>query len=178
MVKHNQTIRRQQPTNCLSVFDHFAVLALKGLTSVDAAHGTILNRTGPNQVTCNDNIFALCEAKLFLGIYWICWSISRVIGEKMTVIFSFYSLQTIVVIWTFSYVREQSSRLSISHQHTYRPIYSPANKHPHLWHVKHHKCHCFSNASNACPLRMSFPQPAQSTSIEKIKTILTWIDLV
>ena len=28
---HTQTIRRQQPTNCLSVFDHFVTLALKGL---------------------------------------------------------------------------------------------------------------------------------------------------
>ena len=32
MVKHAQTIRWQQPTNCLSVFDHFLGLALKGLT--------------------------------------------------------------------------------------------------------------------------------------------------
>ena len=32
MVKHTQTIRRQKlPTNCLSVFDHFVRLALKGL---------------------------------------------------------------------------------------------------------------------------------------------------
>ena len=31
MVKHTQTILRQQPTNCLSVFDHFVGLALKGL---------------------------------------------------------------------------------------------------------------------------------------------------
>ena len=31
MVKHNQTVRRQQPTNCLSVFNHSAGLALKGL---------------------------------------------------------------------------------------------------------------------------------------------------
>ena len=31
MVKHTQTIRRQLPTNCLSVFDHFAGLELKGL---------------------------------------------------------------------------------------------------------------------------------------------------
>ena len=28
---NTQTIRRQQPTNCLSVFDHFVGLALKGL---------------------------------------------------------------------------------------------------------------------------------------------------
>ena len=31
MVKQTQTIRRQQPTNCLSVFDHFVRLVLKGL---------------------------------------------------------------------------------------------------------------------------------------------------
>ena len=31
MVKHTQTIRRKLPTNCLSVFDHFVGLALKGL---------------------------------------------------------------------------------------------------------------------------------------------------
>ena len=31
MVKHTQTIRRQQPTKCLSVFDDFEGLALKGL---------------------------------------------------------------------------------------------------------------------------------------------------
>ena len=31
MVKHTQTIRRQKPTNCLSVFGHFVGLALKGL---------------------------------------------------------------------------------------------------------------------------------------------------
>ena len=32
MVKHTETIRRQQPANCLSVFDRFVGLALKGLT--------------------------------------------------------------------------------------------------------------------------------------------------
>ena len=31
MVKHNQ-FRRLLETNCLSVFDHFVVLTLKGLT--------------------------------------------------------------------------------------------------------------------------------------------------
>ena len=31
MVKRTQTIRRQLQTNCLSVFDHFVGLALKGL---------------------------------------------------------------------------------------------------------------------------------------------------
>ena len=32
MVKHTQTIRWQQLTNCLSVFDHFVKLALKVLS--------------------------------------------------------------------------------------------------------------------------------------------------
>ena len=31
MVKHTQTIRRLEPTNCLSVFDHYDGLTLKGL---------------------------------------------------------------------------------------------------------------------------------------------------
>ena len=33
MVKHTQTIGRQHPTNCLSVFDHFVGLPLKEFTS-------------------------------------------------------------------------------------------------------------------------------------------------
>ena len=32
MVKHTQTIRQQQPTNCLRVFDHFVWLALEELS--------------------------------------------------------------------------------------------------------------------------------------------------
>ena len=32
MVKQTQEIRRQKPTNCLRVFDHFMGLARKGLT--------------------------------------------------------------------------------------------------------------------------------------------------
>ena len=35
MVKHTQTIRRQQSTNCLSMFDNFMRLALKGLVSIN-----------------------------------------------------------------------------------------------------------------------------------------------
>ena len=34
MIKYTQTIRRHLPTNCLSVFDHFVELALKGAISV------------------------------------------------------------------------------------------------------------------------------------------------
>ena len=32
MVRHTQTVRLQKPTGCLSVFDHFVGLVLKGLT--------------------------------------------------------------------------------------------------------------------------------------------------
>ena len=35
MVKHTQTTRRQNPKNCLSVFDHFVGLAVKGLAALD-----------------------------------------------------------------------------------------------------------------------------------------------
>ena len=38
MVKHTQTIRRQMPTSCLSVFDHFVILALKGLINIAGSH--------------------------------------------------------------------------------------------------------------------------------------------
>ena len=34
LVKHTKTICRQQPTNCLNVFDHFVELALKGLNAI------------------------------------------------------------------------------------------------------------------------------------------------
>ena len=34
MVKEAQTIRRQQSTNCLSVFDHFVGLVLKWLKKI------------------------------------------------------------------------------------------------------------------------------------------------
>ena len=36
MVKHTQTIRPQQLTNCLSVFDHYVWLALKNDLKMDS----------------------------------------------------------------------------------------------------------------------------------------------
>ena len=35
MVKHIQTIRRQRPSNCLSVFDNFVGLPLEGLRNTE-----------------------------------------------------------------------------------------------------------------------------------------------
>ena len=37
MVKHTKTIRRQQPTNCFSVLEHFVRFALKGLRNYTVA---------------------------------------------------------------------------------------------------------------------------------------------
>ena len=43
MVKDTQAIRLQQPTNCLSIFDHFVGLALKGLCwIISPFHTTVL----------------------------------------------------------------------------------------------------------------------------------------
>ena len=36
MIKHTQTIRRKKLMDCLSVFDHFVGLSLKGLNSMTA----------------------------------------------------------------------------------------------------------------------------------------------
>ena len=50
MVQHNQTIRQKQATNCLSVFDHFVGLTLKGLT-VNAVINHLVT-TGHFVTTC------------------------------------------------------------------------------------------------------------------------------
>ena len=44
MVKHTQKIRRQQPTNCLSVFNHFVKLALKGLSECASTPTEIIRK--------------------------------------------------------------------------------------------------------------------------------------
>ena len=42
MVKHTQTIHRQNLTNCLSVFDHFMGLPVKRLNVINPFHATDL----------------------------------------------------------------------------------------------------------------------------------------
>ena len=42
MVKDTQTIRWQLLTNCLSVFDHFVVLVLKGLGNLRCTQANVL----------------------------------------------------------------------------------------------------------------------------------------
>ena len=48
MTKHSQRIHRQQTTSCLSVFDHFMRLALKGLIIKLGEFITILMKSGSN----------------------------------------------------------------------------------------------------------------------------------
>ena len=50
MVKHAQTIRKQQPTNCLSVFDHFVGLVLIGLIEYEIVKVQLKNHFGQNLV--------------------------------------------------------------------------------------------------------------------------------
>ena len=55
MVKHTQTIRWLLPTNCLSGFDHFLGLALKGLGSTSKfveVNETIFVGNGENAKSC------------------------------------------------------------------------------------------------------------------------------
>ena len=51
MIKHTQTIRRQKPTSCFSVFDHFVKLALKGLKQIEA-----LNTSEKLQVSLGESL--------------------------------------------------------------------------------------------------------------------------
>ena len=45
MVKSSQKICRQQPMNCLSVFGHFAGLALKGLNPTMITFALLISNT-------------------------------------------------------------------------------------------------------------------------------------
>ena len=59
MVKHTQTIRLLLPTNCLSVFDHFVKLALKGLRTVWKRHPQITLGIKPFLILIIDLFFIL-----------------------------------------------------------------------------------------------------------------------
>ena len=65
MVKPTQTIRRLLPTNCLSVFDHFVKLGLKGLTFFECYHDILsilqisMNLIGVPYHSCCPNLVIL-----------------------------------------------------------------------------------------------------------------------
>ena len=63
MVKHTPTIGRQQPTNCVSVFDNSVGLALKGLKyAVGVSHGTLIKSISVQQVfTCSKSAMKTLE---------------------------------------------------------------------------------------------------------------------
>ena len=61
MVKHTQTIRRQQPKNCLSVFDYSMRLVLKGLKFIDKR--TVLLSSNPSH----------CGTKAWHIYFWVLW---------------------------------------------------------------------------------------------------------
>ena len=63
MVKHTQTIRRQQATNYLSVFDHFVGLTLKGLNASIWKIGAIIRL---NSLCCCKNSFVTSVCLLFV----------------------------------------------------------------------------------------------------------------
>ena len=88
MVKHTKTIHRQKPKNCLSVFDYFVGLTLKGLKNnyFDANISTSLrerNTLKKNTSECGSKLFfprfryriyrgsrleVFCQKKVFLEI--------------------------------------------------------------------------------------------------------------
>ena len=75
MVKHTQTIRRQQPTNCLSVFDHFVGLAVKGLT-------------------CMKDFHIFPDARNYHWICWTSWRNSWTFGASLQCGEPLYELRT------------------------------------------------------------------------------------
>ena len=67
MVKHTQTIRRQQVTNCLSVFDLFMRLTLTVLTRLMASYGSL------GYVTAlTANLVTFTEEILNVKLYFLC----------------------------------------------------------------------------------------------------------
>ena len=72
MVKHTQTIRRLLPTNCLTMFDHFVRLALKGLKQYE-------------------NRFSYCY---FRKIPKSCYAFVRILGRD--IVWRLFSLKFII----------------------------------------------------------------------------------
>ena len=65
MVKHTQTIRWQQPTIFLSVFDHVVVFALKGAKIIQVVNPFIIGKFHPfmleNSQTSHKKLYFECR---------------------------------------------------------------------------------------------------------------------
>ena len=75
IVKHTQTIRRQQPTNCLSMFDHFVGLGLKELRIQDFTRLVIVPQVLHSVLKkCNTelNVFLFMRAIMFYKATYLC----------------------------------------------------------------------------------------------------------
>ena len=71
MVKHTQTIRRQELTNCLECVDHFVELTLKGLKHQRVAliHLTHFSATIPSATFHMETIHLICTLNQLTGFY-------------------------------------------------------------------------------------------------------------
>ena len=63
MVKHTQKIRRLLPTNCLSVFEHFVGLALKGLNQTDWVLIKLIRRKMLLAKNIGIHLISACDGK-------------------------------------------------------------------------------------------------------------------
>ena len=79
MGQHTQTTSRQQPTNCLSVLDHFVGLALQGLKLSSAVSSALGRNYDPVQVTPNFKDFFNYYKYIFSLVYPF-----RLILQKLT----------------------------------------------------------------------------------------------
>ena len=66
MVKHTQTIRWQQPANCLSVFDHFVGLVLKEFKVIqNIENKNNVQKTRDRSRTFSEAVAQRCSVKMF-----------------------------------------------------------------------------------------------------------------
>ena len=76
MVKQTQTIRWQYLTNCLSVFDHFVRLALKGMIHVILSQKVLEKKTFPhlnNQHYMGHHpLYGVCHIANFSNFHGFC----------------------------------------------------------------------------------------------------------
>ena len=69
IVKHTQTIRRQKPTNCLSVFGHFVGLALKELHCQVQESMILIHARSPTNILDFCRTVYIRELFIYLFIY-------------------------------------------------------------------------------------------------------------
>ena len=87
MIKHTQTICRQQPTKCLSVFDHLVGLALKGLKqkSIRLSISSTLLHYYPISISPPKAILNLQKCVLDLkGFFLAIFNYQKIVVKNLT----------------------------------------------------------------------------------------------